>query len=55
LAGRRGSACCEQQCDQAQAGRLAEAMRATDTARLDEYLGVFLTDAKTQRASVTDQ
>ena len=38
--------------DQAQAGRLAEAMRATDTAQVDEYLGVFLTDAKTPRASV---
>jgi len=28
-------------------------MRATDTAQVDEYLGVFLTDAKTPRASVT--
>jgi len=38
--------------DQAQAARLAEAMRATDTAKVDEYLCVFLTDAKTPRASV---
>ncbi len=38
--------------DQAQASRLAEAMRATDTAQVDEYLNVFLTDAKTPRASV---
>lgn len=38
--------------DQAQAARLLEAMRATDTAQVDEYLGVFLTDAKTPRASV---
>ncbi|WP_291570759.1 double-strand break repair helicase AddA, partial [Bradyrhizobium sp.] len=38
--------------DQAQAGRLAEAMRATDTAQVDEYLNLFLTDAKTPRASV---
>lgn len=38
--------------DQAQAARLVEAMRATDTAQVDEYLGVFLTDAKTPRASV---
>jgi ATP-dependent helicase/nuclease subunit A len=38
--------------DQAQAARLIEAMRATDTAQVDEYLGVFLTDAKTPRASV---
>ena len=38
--------------DQTQAARLLEAMRATDTAQVDEYLGVFLTDAKTPRASV---
>jgi ATP-dependent helicase/nuclease subunit A len=38
--------------DQAQAARLVEATRATDTAQTDEYLGVFLTDAKTPRASV---
>jgi len=38
--------------DQAQAGRLLEAMRATDTAQVDEYLSAFLTDARTLRASV---
>jgi len=38
--------------DQAQAGRFLEAMRATDAGQVDEYLGVFLTDAKTPRASV---
>jgi ATP-dependent helicase/nuclease subunit A len=38
--------------DQAQAARLVEAMRVTDTAQVDEYLSVFLTDAKTPRASV---
>jgi len=38
--------------DQTQAARFAEAMRATDTAQVDEYLGVLLTDAKTPRASV---
>jgi ATP-dependent helicase/nuclease subunit A len=38
--------------DQAQAARLAEATRATDTGQVDEYLSVFLTDAKTPRASV---
>ena len=38
--------------DQAQAARLAEALRSTDTAQVDEYLNVFLTDAKTPRASV---
>jgi ATP-dependent helicase/nuclease subunit A len=38
--------------DQAQAARFLEAMRATDTAQVDEYLCVFLTDAKTPRASV---
>lgn len=38
--------------DQAQAARLLDAMRATDTAQVDEYLSVFLTDAKTPRASV---
>ncbi|MEA3079148.1 MAG: ATP-dependent helicase/nuclease subunit, partial [Sphingomonadales bacterium] len=38
--------------DQAQAARLLDAMRTTDTAQVDEYLSVFLTDAKTPRASV---
>jgi ATP-dependent helicase/nuclease subunit A len=38
--------------DQAQAARLVEATRATDTAQTDAYLGVFLTDAKAPRASV---
>ena len=38
--------------DQTQAARFLEAMRATDTAQVDEYLCVFLTDAKTPRASV---
>jgi ATP-dependent helicase/nuclease subunit A len=38
--------------DQKQAGRLLAAMRATDTAQVDEYLGVFLTDTKTPRDSI---
>ncbi|WP_433996181.1 double-strand break repair helicase AddA [Bradyrhizobium lablabi] len=38
--------------DQAQADRFLEAMRATDTAQVDEYLCVFLTDGKSPRASV---
>jgi ATP-dependent helicase/nuclease subunit A len=38
--------------DQKQAARLLDAVRGTDTAQADEYLGVFLTDAKTPRDTV---
>jgi ATP-dependent helicase/nuclease subunit A len=38
--------------DQKQAGRLLDARRATDAAQVDEYLGIFLTDAKTPRDTV---
>src|SRR6516165_2346259 len=38
--------------DQKQAMRLLDAKRATDTAQVDEYLSIFLTDAKTPRDTV---
>jgi len=38
--------------DQRQADRFREALGLTDAARVDEYLGVFLTDTKTPRATV---
>jgi ATP-dependent helicase/nuclease subunit A len=38
--------------DQKQAMRLLDAERATNGAQVDEYLGVFLTDAKTPRDAV---
>jgi len=38
--------------DQTQAARFMDAMQATDTAQVDEYLGVFLTDNKAPRASI---
>jgi ATP-dependent helicase/nuclease subunit A len=38
--------------DQKQGLRLLDAKRATDTAQVDDYLGVFLTDAKTPRDTV---
>lgn len=38
--------------DQKQAMRLLDAKRATDAAQVDEYLSIFLTDAKTPRDTV---
>jgi len=38
--------------DQRQASRLREARRATDTAQVEAYLGLFLTDTKTPRDTV---
>src|ERR1700736_6183914 len=38
--------------DNRQATRLLDAKRSTDTAQVDEYLNVFLTDAKTPRDTV---
>ncbi len=38
--------------DQKQAARLMDALRATDALQVDEYLGVFLTDAKAPRDTV---
>jgi ATP-dependent helicase/nuclease subunit A len=38
--------------DQKQGLRLLDARRTTDTAQVDDYLGVFLTDAKTPRDTV---
>ena len=38
--------------DQKQAARLLDAMRATDAAQVDEFLCVFLTEAKTPRDTV---
>ena len=38
--------------DQKQARRLADAKSKSDTAQVDEYLGVFLTDAKSPRDTV---
>src|SRR5579872_3875443 len=38
--------------DQKQASRLRDAARATDTAQVDAYLALFLTDAKTPRDTV---
>ena len=38
--------------DQDQAARLREALVFTDSAQVDEYLGVFLTDDKTPRATL---
>jgi ATP-dependent helicase/nuclease subunit A len=38
--------------DQKQGLRLLDARRSTDTAQVDDYLGVFLTDAKTPRDTV---
>jgi ATP-dependent helicase/nuclease subunit A len=38
--------------DQKQAARLLDAVHATDTAQVDEYLGVYLTDTKTPRDTV---